>query len=255
MIEFRTDIARHTAVITLDRPEARNAIDPTTAKQIEASLDAFEDDPRLRVAIIAARGPAFCAGADLKAVNAGLVHELNTERGGFAGLTQRVRSKPLIAAVDGPALAGGCEIVLACDLVVASRTATFGLPEVKRSLVAAAGGLFRLGRRVPLNVAMHCALTGEPLDAERAFQYGLVTTLTEPGEALTGALAVADQIAANAPLAVALSRQLVGETTLAPDDVAWQRSAEALQAVERSDDFREGVSAFLEKRPPEWTGR
>jgi len=161
----------------------------------------------------------------------------------------------MIAAVDGPALAGGTEIVLSCDLVVASSTASFGIPEVKRSLVAAAGGLFRLGRKIPFNIAMELALTGDPISAEQAHHHGLVNRLCEPGDALDVATALAEQICANAPVAVRESRRVVLEATHAPDEVGWKLSAEGMAAAMRSDDFREGLTAFIEKRPPQWQGR
>jgi enoyl-CoA hydratase len=207
------------------------------------------------VAVLTGTPPVFSAGADLKAIQAGRGEELATERGGFAGLVRRERTKPLIAAVEGAALAGGTEIVLACDLVVATREARFGLPEVKRGLVAAAGGLFRLGRRIPLNLALECALTGDPIDAELAHQRGLVNQLCDPGQALDTALALARRITANAPLAVRESRAIVLDCTWADDDEAWRRTHEARALVAASDDVREGVAAFLEKRAPVWTGR
>ena len=175
-------------VITIDRPEAKNAINGEVASAIEAAIDELEADDALWVGIIASSGDVFCAGADLKAINSGQAAGLQTERGGFAGFVQRERTKPIIAAVDGPALAGGCEIVLASDLVVASEISRFGIPEVKRSLVAAAGGLFRLPRAIPKNIAMEAALTGDPISAERAFHFGLVNELVPAGEALKGAL-------------------------------------------------------------------
>jgi len=245
----------HCAVITIDRPEACNAISPEVAQGIEDAIDAAEGDDGVRVAVLTGTPPVFSAGADLKAIQAGRGDELATERGGFAGLVRRERTKPLIASVEGAALAGGTEIVLACDLVVASREARFGLPEVKRGLVAAAGGLFRLGRRIPLNLALECALTGDPIDAELAHQRGLVNQLCEPGQALDTALALARRITANAPLAVRESRAIVLDCTWADDDEAWRRTHEARALVAASDDVREGVAAFLEKRAPVWTGR
>jgi enoyl-CoA hydratase len=243
------------AVIKINRPEARNAVNPAVAEGIEAALDEIEADDSTWVGILTGEPPVFCAGADLKEINAGNAAGLATKRGGFAGVVQRERSKPLIAAVDGPALAGGTEIVLSCDLVVASSTATFGIPEVKRSLVAAAGGLFRLGRKIPLNVAMELALTGDPIDAERAHHFGLVNRLVEPGQALEAAVALAEQICANAPIAVRESRRVVLEATHAPDDVGWKMSAEGMGKAMQSEDFSEGLTAFIEKRPPEWKGR
>jgi enoyl-CoA hydratase len=243
------------AVIKINRPEARNAVNPAVAEGIEAALDEIEADDSTWVGILTGEPPVFCAGADLKEINAGNAAGLATKRGGFGGVVQRERSKPLIAAVDGPALAGGTEIVLSCDLVVASSTATFGIPEVKRSLVAAAGGLFRLGRKIPLNVAMELALTGDPIDAERAHHFGLVNRLVEPGQALDAAIALAEQICANAPIAVRESRRVVLEATHAPDDVGWKMSAEGMGKAMQSEDFSEGLTAFIEKRPPEWKGR
>lgn len=244
----------HHAVITIDRPHARNAVNEAVATGIEAGIDRLEDDDDLWVGILTGVPPVFCAGADLKEISAGNAAGLQTERGGFAGITTRSRVKPLIAAVDGPALAGGTEITLACDLIVASTAATFAIPEVKRSLVAAAGGLFRLGRRIPLNVAMECALTGDPITAERAHQLGLVNDLCAPGEALAHASALAERVCANAPVAVRASRRVVLEGTGADDEAAWHLTHEAMAAAMGSADLGEGLLAFVEKRPPVWTG-
>src|SRR5215204_1382683 len=243
------------AVIKINRPEARNAVNSAVAEGIEAAIDEIEAKDEIWVGIVTGEPPVFCAGADLKEINAGRAGSLATERGGFGGITQRERTKPLIAAVDGPALAGGTEIVLSCDLVVASTTATFGIPEVKRSLVAAAGGLFRLGRKLPLNIAMELTLTGDPITAEVAHHHGLVNRLVEPGEALDAAIALADRICANAPVAVRESRRVVIEATNAPDDVGWKMSLEGMAAAMSSEDFGEGLTAFIEKRRPVWKGR
>ncbi len=248
-------VQAHHAVITIDRPRARNAVNEAVATGIEAGIDRLENDDDLWVGILTGVPPVFCAGADLKEISAGNAGGLQTERGGFAGITTRRRVKPIIAAVDGPALAGGTEITLACDLVVASTSATFGIPEVKRSLVAAAGGLFRLGRKIPLNIAMECALTGDPIPAVRAHHLGLVNDLCEPGEALAHAAALAERICANAPVAVRQSRRVVLEGTGADDETGWNLSHEAMAHAMQSTDFVEGLTAFIEKRPPNWTGQ
>jgi enoyl-CoA hydratase len=242
-------------VITINRPEARNAVNAAVANGIEAGIDRIEESDDLWVGVITGTPPVFCAGADLKEINSGNAAGLSTKRGSFAGIVARERTKPLIAAVDGPALAGGTEITLACDLIVASSSATFGIPEVKRSLVAAAGGLFRLGRKIPLNLAMECALTGDPITASVAHHHGLVNVLTEPGGALDAALVLADRICANAPVAVRATRKVVLEATHAADEVGWKLSAEGMAQAMQSEDFKEGLTAFIEKRPPAWTGR
>lgn len=242
-------------LITIRRPEARNAINVEVAHGIEDALDKLEDDESTWAAVLAAEGPVFCAGADLKVVAAGGLADLFTDRGGFAGIAARSRAKPLIAAVDGPALAGGCEVALACDLIVASTSARFGLPEVKRSLVAAGGGLFRLTRVLPRNVALELILTGDPIDAARAYALGMVNRLVEPGEALTAALALAGVICENAPVAVQESRRTVVAIEDADEETARQQSLAALARVMQSEDFAEGPRAFVEKRPPQWTGR
>jgi len=246
-------------IITINRPSARNAVNTEVATGIEAAIDQIEEDDDVWVAILTGakteKGYIFCAGADLKqmSVDPG---GMQTQRGGFGGLVQRERTKPLIAAVDGPALAGGTELVLACDLVVASRTAVFGIPEVKRNLVAAAGGLFRLPRKLPRNIAMELALTGRlDFPAERAHHFGLVNTLCEEGGALGAALELAAQITAAAPLAVRESRKIVLEATDQPDEIGWAMSGEGIMKMFSTEDFTEGLTAFIEKRDPQWKGR
>jgi enoyl-CoA hydratase len=253
MIEY--EARGNVAIITIDRPEARNAVNGEVAAGIEGAIDRMEADEEIWIGILTHTGPVFCAGADLKAINEGRAGELQTERGGFAGIVARERTKPIIAAVDGPALAGGTEIVLACDLVVASTQASFGIPEVKRSLVAAAGGLFRLPRLLPRNIALELGLTGDPISAERAHRYGMVNEVCEPGQALDAALALAERIAANAPLAVRETLRLMLSLEDADDATGFKESGAAMINLANTEDFWEGPKAFLEKRDPEWKGK
>ena len=243
------------AVITINRPEARNAVNAEVAAGIEAGIDRIEADDEVWVGILTGVPPAFCVGADLKEVRRSRGDSLFTERGGFGGFVSRARTKPIIAAVDGPALAGGTELVLAADLVVAARRSTFGIPEVKRSLVAGAGGLFRLARKIPQNVAMECAITGDPITAIRAEQFGLVNVLVDDGEALSAAVALADRVVVNSPLAVRASRRTLLASIHLPDDEAFALSREAMASVTGSADLSEGLAAFVEKRAPRWTGQ
>lgn len=248
------------AVITLNRPDARNAVNGDVALAMEAAIDQMENDDGIWVGIVQANTegqerPVFCAGADLKAINSGQGASLMTERGGFAGFTYRDRKKPVIVAVDGLATAGGCEIVLAADLVVATTRSSFGLAEVKRNLVAGAGGLFRLPRAIGRNAAMELILTGEPLTATRAHELGLVNRLVEPGEATDAALRLAAQITAAAPLAVWESRKVVLAAATEDDETLKKMTDAAMGVVMSSEDIGEGLTAFIEKRPPQWKGR
>lgn len=243
----------HIALITLNRPDARNAVNGALARGLEAALlETERDDDIWIVVLTGAGGKVFCAGADLKEVSRGNIASLMTEAGGFAGFVHAKRTKPWIAAVEGLALAGGCEIALACDVIVASENGGFGLPEVKRGLAASAGGLYRLPRAIPKAVALELILTGEPLPSARAAQLGLVSRLAPNGETVDAALALAATIAANAPLAV---RESLGVARLAGelDDASLRRlSEEAQSRLERTLDFHEGSTAFVEKRPPAW---
>ncbi|MET8430434.1 crotonase/enoyl-CoA hydratase family protein [Nocardia sp. NPDC004860] len=248
-----TDFAAGVAVITINRPEARNAIDRDTAQGIADAIDQVDSRPDVAVAILTGAGGTFCAGMDLKAFVRG---ENPVIRGrGFGGITEKPPSKPLIAAVEGWALAGGFELVLSADLVVASRESSFGIPEVKRGLVAAAGGLLRLPKTLPYQLAMEIALTGDPLTAETAHRHGVVNVLTEPGHALEGARRLAERIAANAPLAVRATKEIVGHAVGWNAQDSFRAQAEAVKQVLTSQDAREGARAFAEKRPPVWQGR
>jgi enoyl-CoA hydratase len=254
------DVSERIATVTLNRPEARNAVNGDVATAMEAAVDAMEEDPEVWVGIVRANTegqarPVFCAGADLKAINSGQGAALSTERGGFAGFAYRERRKPVIVAVDGLATAGGCEIVLASDMVVATTRSAFGLAEVKRNLVAGAGGLFRLPRAIGRAAAMEAILTGVPIPAERAYQLGLVNRLVEPGAAESEALALAAAICEAAPLAVWESRAVVLAAAGTDEDTLKAMTNAAMGTVMRSEDLKEGLTAFIEKRPPQWKGR
>ncbi len=252
MSSVTTEFADGVAVITINRPEARNAVDLSVAQGIAAAVDEFDARDDLTVAILTGAGGTFCAGMDLKAFVRG---ERPTVPGrGFGGLTEHPPAKPLIAAVEGWALAGGFELALAADLIVAARDARFGIPEVKRGLVAAAGGLLRLPKVLPYQLAMQLALTGDPITAETAHAHGMVNILAEPGEALAKAHELASTIAANGPLAVRVTKQLVGMAVDYPSKDAFAAQPGLIEPVFSSNDAQEGARAFAEKRAPNWTG-
>jgi enoyl-CoA hydratase len=256
MVDY--EVQGRVALITLNRPEARNAINRQVAQELEAAIDRLEDDPDVWVGVLTAvtvgDRPVFCSGQDLKSIGSPEGNSI-TARGGFAGLAKRERHKPIIVAVDGLATAGGCEIVLSCDLVVATPRSSFGLAEVKRNLVAGAGGLFRLPWAIGRSAAMEAILTGEPFSGERAYQLGLVSRLAADGEAVTEAMALAAKICENAPLAVWESRKVVLAADTADEATLWSLTDAAMGKMMQSEDLHEGLAAFAEKRAPQWKGR
>ena len=246
----------HVALVTINRPEARNAVNGAVAAGLEAAVERVEADPEFWAAVLTGAGPhAFCAGADLKEVSAGRSATLATEKGGFAGFVRAKRSKLWIAAAQGHALAGGLELLLACDLAVVAETATLGLPEVKRSLVAAAGGVFRLPRALPKAIALQMIATGEPIPAVRAAHFGLVNEVVPAAEVRSSALALARKVCANAPIAVRESLAIARQAADLDQDALWELSRAAGQRIRQTEDFQEGPRAFVEKRPPRWVGR
>jgi enoyl-CoA hydratase len=248
-----TERRERVLLITINRPDQRNAVNAAVAEGIASALDELDGDAKLSLGVITGAGKGFCAGMDLKAFVAG-ERPYAGDRG-FAGIVERPAEKPLIAAVEGFAVAGGLEVALACDLIVAARGTRLGVPEVKRSLVAAGGALLRLPRTLPRNVAMELALTGDPIDAERGFELGLVNRLTDPGQALEAALELAETIAANGPLALRATKRILVESADWPDAEFFSRQREIAGPVMSSEDAREGATAFAEKRPPIWKGR
>jgi enoyl-CoA hydratase len=240
-------------LVTLNRPDQRNAVNAAVANGIAAALDELDADDGLSIGVITGAGKGFCSGMDLKAFVTG--ESPVVEGRGFAGITQRAAAKPLIAAIEGFAVAGGLEVALSCDIIVAARGARLGIPEVKRSLVAAGGGLLRLPRVLPRNIAMEMALTGDLIMAERAAELGLVNRLAEPGGALDAALELAEAIAANGPLALAATKRILTDSLDWPDAEFFARQEEIAGPVRASEDAREGATAFAEKRAPVWTGR
>jgi enoyl-CoA hydratase len=240
-------------VITINRPQAKNALDVAVAKGVAEAVDELDASDELWVGVLTGAGGTFSAGMDLKAFLRGESPAI--EGRGLCGITQTPPRKPLIGAVEGWALAGGFELLLACDLVVAARTARFGVPEVKRSLVAAGGAALALPRRVPFAIALEMLLTGEPITAERAAEVGLVNRLTEEGGALEGAVELATLIAGNGPLAVAATKQVARSSADWSFEEGWAKQSELTAPVFSSEDAREGATAFAEKRAPVWKGR
>jgi enoyl-CoA hydratase len=244
------EIREHVMVITMTRHEKRNAIDGEMTQALDKALNQLDDDPNLWVGVITGGPDMFCAGTDMAATSGS-----PTERGGVYGVVGRTRKKPLIAAVEGVAFGGGFEVVMACDMVVAAENARFGLPEVKRGLVPTSGALFRAHRVLPLNVAKRVMLTGAELSPADAHTWGVVNEITPPGGALEGALRLAELITANSPVSVQQSLQAIEELASWDDDDGWKVTTAARKVISESEDAKEGVAAFFEKRAPQWKGR
>jgi len=248
-------IAPHVALVTLNRPEKRNAVNAAMTEAIHSIVLRTEEDPEVRAVILTSgEDRVFCSGADLASGAEGGGRGLETSFG-FAGFCYAQRRTPWIAAVEGIAVAGGFELCLACDMIVASENARFGLPEVKRSLLAGGGSLHRLPNRIPPAIAYEMIATGDPIDAQEAWRHGLVNRLVAPGEALAGARRLAERIVANAPLAVQYALAAAKNSAPLPDAAGRAVGTEWLSLLRQSEDFREGPRAFLEKREPVWTGR
>ncbi|CAN5222102.1 crotonase/enoyl-CoA hydratase family protein [soil metagenome] len=252
MSELLVEVIDSIQVVTFNRPQARNAMTFEVATLMCAAMDELDRNDALRACIVTGTGGTFCSGMDLKDFLAG--KRPSVPGRGFAGVTERPPTKPMIAAVEGYALAGGFEVVLSCDLVVASTTAKFGLPEVKRGLVATAGGLLRLPSRIPRPIAMEYILTGDMMTAQTAYQYGLVNQLVEPGQTLEAAMALARRIVVNGPMALIASKRVVTESDDWSRAEMFARQLEIAQPVFDSDDAKEGSRAFAEKRPARWSG-
>jgi enoyl-CoA hydratase len=251
--EVLVDIADGIMIVTLNRPEARNAANKALAEGVSAAMDELESNDDVRVAILTGAGGTFCSGMDLKAFVSGETPSI--EGRGFAGLTEYTPSKPLIAAVEGYALAGGLELAISCDLIVTADNAKFGIPEVKRGLAAAAGGLMKLPKQIPPRLAMELALTGDFISAQRACEVGLVNEVVPAGTALEAAKALAARIVANGPLAVTVSKKVVLESADWSASEMWDKQAALVMPVFTSEDAIEGSVAFAEKRAPNWKGK
>lgn len=246
----------HIAVVTLNRPEKRHAVNGAVARRLDALVKQTEADPSIWVVVLTSSGgPTFCAGADLAEISAGRAADLSTPDGGFAGFVESTRAKPWIAAVHGSALGGGLELSLACDLRVVGESSVLGLPEVKRGLIAAAGGIYRLPLQIPRAIALEMIAVGEPVDAARAYALGLVNAVVPDGGVLDAALDYARKIAANAPLSVRESLGVARAAQEMPEAGSIRATHAALERLLRSDDFQEGPRAFVEKRAPRWSGR
>src|SRR4051794_4424483 len=253
--EVLYEVDGRVATITLNRPQQRNAVSPELANALGSAMAEFEGNPEVWVAVLTGVGGIFSAGADLKAIAAGRVRELSVEPGGFAGFVRYPRTKPVIAAVRGFALAGGTELALACDLIVAGTDTAFGLPEVTRGIIAAAGGLLRLPRVLPRARALELIMTGDRLPAGEALRLGMVNAVVDPDDVLATARGLADRICANAPIAVRESLGVARRAQELTEDEGWRISGEAADRVRQTEDAAEGPRAFAEKREPRWTGR
>jgi enoyl-CoA hydratase len=250
--ELLTEVRDGVLIVTINRPEAKNAMNAAAAQGIADAMDRLDSDDSLRVAILTGAGATFCSGMDLKGFLRG--ERPSVEGRGFGGITEKGPVKPLIAAVEGYALAGGFELMISCDLVVANSRAKFGIPEAKRGLAAAAGGLVKLPAMIPPKIAMELALTGDFIDAQRAYDLGLVNRVTD-GPALDAALELAKSVTANGPVAVRVSKQVINESPGWSHEERWQKQGELMPQVFMSEDAREGSLAFAEKRAPNWKGK
>ncbi|GII04753.1 crotonase/enoyl-CoA hydratase family protein [Planobispora takensis] len=250
--EVLVEVEDGVAVITINRPRAKNAVNGVVARGIAAALDELEERKDVSAYVLTGAGGTFCAGMDLKGFLSGDFPVV--EGRGFGGIAEAPPAKPIVAAVEGYALAGGFELALACDIIVASEEAKFGLPEPKRGLVAGAGGVMRLPRRIPYHLAMEIALTGDHFPASRLYEAGLVNHVTPAGEALAKALELAKRIAANAPLALAATKRVIVESADWSLDEMFKKQGEIINPVFGSKDAMEGAAAFAEKRAPQWKG-